>query len=482
MLVALLWAFTGCQQNEDPQPENSAVSTSAPTNVDFTSATFSGNVTKLGTGGVTDHGFVWGETTDPDLTAAGKQSLGAKAETGAFTHNATGLTAGKTYHVRAYVTDAQGTFYGQNQTFSTTSDPTIISFIPTQGGQNDTLTITGTNFSTTTTDITVKVGSIAVTNIVSSSATEIKAIVPSGVTEGANKVTVTVKTQEVVSTTDFTYLGGLWTQKKTFAGVDRTTETIFFTLNSKAYMGLGRTELNVSTGLDDLWEYDPTTDTWTQKANYPGGKRTAAVSFVIQDIAFVGLGTDVNTIHQKDFWQYKPATNTWTQIADFTGTPSFSQQTGFSVGGKGYVVKRDSKELWEIDLGVWKKKNNLPFTASGVYFIISDVVYFWADDQKFWKYNAGADSWSAASEDFKGGFLGRGTLNGKGYIINSAVDNAPTLEYDVTTNTVSNKKSLVGSLPGGRPTAFLTESFIIGNKIYAREKNSNTFWEFDPSK
>ena len=483
VLVAFVWAFTGCQQKEDPQPENSAVSTNAPSNVDFTSATLGGSLTKLGTGGVTDHGFVWGETADPDLTAAGKQSLGAKAETGTFTHNATGLTAGVTYHVRAYVTDAQGTFYGQNQTFSTTSSPTITSFTPTEGGQNDTLTVTGTNFSTTISDITVKVGTIAATNIISATTTEIKAIVPSGVTEGANKVTVMIKTQEVISTNDFTYLGGLWTQKKGFGGEPRAG-AISFSVNGKGYIGLGSSN-NIPV-LDDLWEYDPTADTWTQKANYAGGKRVSPVSFVIQNIAFVGLGRDETRTDQKDFWQYNPTTNAWAKFTDFTGTISSGKQFGFSVGGKGYVARANSTDLWEVNLGVWTQKNALPASNLRRYFVLNDVAYVISEDKKLWKYNATMDTWTALQNVPEAMFISSGLIdkgvdsNGKAYLGGSASDNHVIWEYDSGTDTWARKRGVVGLTS----SLGYAEQFGLNNKIYFRTgfASANTFWEFDPTK
>ena len=480
VLAALLWAFTGCQPNEeDPQPESSTVRTDAPTNVDFTSATFGGSVTKLGTGGVTDHGFVWGETTDPDLTATGKQSFGTKAETGLFTHDVTGLTAGVTYHVRAYVTDAQGTVYGENRTFSTTNDPTITSFTPTEGGQNDTLTITGTNFGTTTTDITVKFGSISATTVVSVSDTEIKAIVPSGVTEGANKITVMVKTQEVVSASDFTYLGGLWTQKADFGGVARVT-TVSFTVGTKAYIGLGRTGNGFTTNTDDLWEYDSAADTWTQKMSYAGGKRAASVSFVIQDVAFVGLGTDETGTVKKDFWQYKPSTNTWSQLTDFAGTTSFADQLAFAVGSKGYVAKTNSTNLWEFSLGVWTQKNPLPASNLRNQVVVNDIAYVISEDNKVWRYDAPSDTWTAL-QDVPGTIFNKGVeVNGKAYFGGTISNDYVVWEYDPSTNTWAKKRGLLGLVSSPR----YSEEFAINNKVYFREGDfrRTSFWEFDPSK
>ena len=41
-------------------------------------------------------------------------------------------------------------------------------------------------------------------------------------------------------------------------------------------------------------------------------------------------------ISRNDFWEYDPATNTWTQKADFGGTAR-QYATGLSIGSKGYI-------------------------------------------------------------------------------------------------------------------------------------------------
>src|ERR1041385_8312847 len=64
---------------------------------------------------------------------------------------------------------------------------------------------------------------------------------------------------------------------------------ICFSVNDHVYVGGGY--VGNFTYLDDLWEYDPVNDTWTQKTNLPGAlNRTAAVSFVVNNNAYVGLG------------------------------------------------------------------------------------------------------------------------------------------------------------------------------------------------
>jgi N-acetylneuraminic acid mutarotase len=72
-----------------------------------------------------------------------------------------------------------------------------------------------------------------------------------------------------------------------------------FAINGKGYICLGINNSLVYN--QELWEYNPTTDTWSQKANFPGVARDNAKSFVIGDTAFVGTGTyGSGSDYQKD--------------------------------------------------------------------------------------------------------------------------------------------------------------------------------------
>jgi hypothetical protein len=79
---------------------------------------------------------------------------------------------------------------------------TISSFTPSSGPFGTRITITGTNYSTTTTDNTVKVGGVAMT-VISSTTTEIVASVPPNAVSGAITVDRTGYAQGV-SATNFT--------------------------------------------------------------------------------------------------------------------------------------------------------------------------------------------------------------------------------------------------------------------------------------
>jgi len=94
------------------------LTTTAISALTSTTATSGGNITSAGGGTVTAIGVCWSTTTGP-TTSSSKTSDGSG--TGSFTSAITGLTAGTTYHLRAYATNSAGTAYGNEVTFSALS-------------------------------------------------------------------------------------------------------------------------------------------------------------------------------------------------------------------------------------------------------------------------------------------------------------------------------------------------------------------------
>ena len=83
-----------------------------------TSAVSGGNVTNDGGSEITARGVCWGTTQNPTISSS-KTSDGTG--TGSFTSNITGLTANAFYYIRAYATNNEGTSYGNEVAFTTSS-------------------------------------------------------------------------------------------------------------------------------------------------------------------------------------------------------------------------------------------------------------------------------------------------------------------------------------------------------------------------
>jgi uncharacterized protein (TIGR02145 family) len=107
------------------------VTTTAITAITETSASSGGNVTSDGGASVTARGVCWSTNPNPTVALSTKTSNGGG--TGTFTSSITGLTAGTTYHVRAYATNSVNTSYGVDRQFTTTSPSSNIHYISPSG-------------------------------------------------------------------------------------------------------------------------------------------------------------------------------------------------------------------------------------------------------------------------------------------------------------------------------------------------------------
>ena len=92
------------------------LTTSTVTSIGLATAVSGGNITADGGGAVSARGVCWATTANPIATDSHTTD---GTGTGIFTSNLTGLTAGTTYHVRAYATNSAGTAYGNDLSFTT---------------------------------------------------------------------------------------------------------------------------------------------------------------------------------------------------------------------------------------------------------------------------------------------------------------------------------------------------------------------------
>jgi len=95
------------------------VTTAAVSDITATSAYSGGTVFSDGGAAVTARGVCW--STSPNPTISDSHTTDG-AGTGTFASSITGLTPGITYHVRAYATNSVGTSYGNEVTFTTTTE------------------------------------------------------------------------------------------------------------------------------------------------------------------------------------------------------------------------------------------------------------------------------------------------------------------------------------------------------------------------
>jgi len=128
-----------------------------------------------------------------------------------------------------------------------------------------------------------------------------------------------------------------WTQKADIPGVTQSRAfAVGVTINGKGYVGLGG-DNNNTVLKKDWWEYNPATDKWTQKADFIGAARDGSAYFVVNNKAYIVGGTN-NMVLFNDLYEYDPATDTWTQPNTTYPAGAIVFGTGFSIGNFGYVT------------------------------------------------------------------------------------------------------------------------------------------------
>jgi N-acetylneuraminic acid mutarotase len=141
-----------------------------------------------------------------------------------------------------------------------------------------------------------------------------------------------------------------WTCANDFYVFDLTTETwgviaplpliasrqyaVGFSILGKGYVFGG---VNDSGSLlNDLWEYNPTTDTWLQKLAMPSIGRSGSVAFVINDVVYIVGGKTSTNNAIPETWMYNPITNSWTQLANLP-INGIWRGVSFTNNSKGFV-------------------------------------------------------------------------------------------------------------------------------------------------
>ena len=108
------------------------VTTNDVSNITTNSAICGGNITSQGNSTVTARGICWSTSQNP--TISNSHTFDGMSG-GSFTSNMTSLSVNTTYYVRAYATNAAGTAYGEQKTFTTLlhniTPPTVVTDVVT---------------------------------------------------------------------------------------------------------------------------------------------------------------------------------------------------------------------------------------------------------------------------------------------------------------------------------------------------------------
>ena len=269
-----------------------------------------------------------------------------------------------------------------------------------------------------------------------------------------------------------------WTKKANLGGVGRHRGT-GIAIGNKGYIGLGHTNgTGVNIDFKDWWQYDPASDSWTQKANFPVLIH-GAVSFGTDTKGYVGGGSTLTN----EFFEYNPVTNTWIPIAPCPFAPGDVQC--FSVQNKGYVYLGNQMAEYDPFNNAWTMMANAPigfgtwstsFASNGSGYVKSGA--------NFYEFKPSQNTWISRAS-----FPGQ-TSNGgagfyrdeKGYFVCGYVGALSVVTNEVWEyNAGQNAWNLISIFPG--TARRFPVAFAIGDKGYfgtgTNGVNFNDFWCFD---
>lgn len=146
-----------------------------------------------------------------------------------------------------------------------------------------------------------------------------------------------------------------WTQKTSLGGAKRRN-AVAFVIDSKAYVCTG---VNNGVYEDDLWVYDPATSQWTGKraiANVSGDEYdddysaivgTNKVAFTVSGKGYVATGGNGTT--GTSVWEYDPSTDLWTNRTGIEASARM-EAVGFALGTRGYITTGRSGSYYFDDM------------------------------------------------------------------------------------------------------------------------------------
>ncbi len=299
-----------------------------------------------------------------------------------------------------------------------------------------------------------------------------------------------------------------WVAKQSFGGSVRTF-AMGFSINDTAYV-FGGSDVNGTTFRDN-WAYDPVSDSWTQKANIPGGFRCAAVTFSIGNKAYFGTGNN-GVDYLDDFYEYDATTNTWLTKTNFPGGPR-EEAVGFSIGNKGYIgtgqifivgpnnsFTQTYNDFYEYDpvTDAWTQKASIPGLerayAVGTGFGNKGYVGLGGNDDQsgsftdFYEYDPITDSWTSKTSMPGIGMAESGILSTSSALYIFGGINFPNFtgtsscrKYDPNTNTWTSIPLFGGGVIIAPVVVNVNGKGYVGTGYTNTLALRNDWWEFTPS-
>jgi len=209
-----------------------------------------------------------------------------------------------------------------------------------------------------------------------------------------------------------------------------------------------------------FYSYDVTANTWTAKANFPGGSRIGASAFTINGTLYYGFGKytgEFSTSYYKDIFAYDPVADTWTTVMASASVATRSSAVTFVIGSKAFIGFGEGptalNDFYEFD----------PFAVS-------------------------FKSIPTSLQNVKSANASSFVLNGKGYLVgvekpgSQTSPSADVYEFDPAALTFSKKADFPNTLIATNNIASATTGYVFSqppfnfnNKIYGYDQVKNVW-------
>lgn len=181
-------------------------------------------------------------------------------------------------------------------------------------------------------------------------------------------------------------------------------------------------------GDHDFWEFNPSSNTWTKRADFPGAIRDRPLMFSVNGKIFVGPGknNDLAGIDSRDLYSYDPSKDAWEKLEDPFFNPRGNVKT-FVFGTNVYVFDGATStgdfEVFKYNASskVWSKSPPMPGARNGTtafqfegkgYSALGNVV----GEDNLLEFDPVTETWT------KAGFVGfRERKDGFSFVVNGTV-------------------------------------------------------------
>jgi hypothetical protein len=510
ILLLSISSFILLKSCEKDKYQHPVVHTGEVTDITPEGAMFHGRITEMGSEEIVDHGFVWGTAKEPNLDNSIKILLGKAENTEFQKYLDNSLQKGRTYYMRSFVTDNNGTtYYGRIVSFNSLGSlaPEILSIYPMSGVWRDTITIKGKRLGESAEFVKVMIDNIE-SQIILHSQDSLKFIVPDELLIAEAHVNVIVAgnsaefedkfyikepeihslSQDYISRGDTIVLNGLGfhpniSHNKLLVG-DKELQVFQASSNELAiihtdYMDHGEYTLRLKVA--NQWtEYENTFtiyEPWIQLNNLPWPNAPIPTGVSLNNRGYVTILTS-----EQRLYEYNPGNDSWIPK---NYLPFINPENAFVTDNHIYLISFFSGVYqYNQDTDQWIEKENLPPTnypygystfsigTSGYVCGGYDGGGYWSSTNRLLKYNEETNLWTQKSDfPLPGIFEGIGfSINEKGYVgLGRSARYTPILElyeYDPDTNQWTLKISFEDIMYESNFGRSLSNVFVINEKAY----------------